>query len=128
MDSSAVFYYAILLPICLIIGIGIILGILFAIINKRARARPQPQPPTVQVIPSEPLILYNLEDCPEFNNIIRHVEEHCVVCLDKPPNVILVPCMHQCLCVEDVYRYHENICPICRQEIIAYLTSIEDLQ
>lgn len=47
------------------------------------------------------------------------VEENmCVVCLDAPKKMIVVPCGHHCLCVQpNCFLACEFKCPICRKDV-----------
>ena len=46
----------------------------------------------------------------------------CVICLDRPPVVVVVPCGHRCLCEEDAAAVmrkpkQQRECPICRTPV-----------
>ena len=44
----------------------------------------------------------------------------CIVCMDAPMDVILVPCGHSNLCswcANAVKQRHEGLCPTCREPI-----------
>lgn len=45
--------------------------------------------------------------------------EECVICLDKKPNITLVPCGHHVTCKDcyEKYRFIKNTCPLCRISI-----------
>eukprot|EP01062_Namystynia_karyoxenos_P057680 TRINITY_DN48817_c0_g1_i1.p1 TRINITY_DN48817_c0_g1~~TRINITY_DN48817_c0_g1_i1.p1 ORF type:complete len:318 (+),score=22.37 TRINITY_DN48817_c0_g1_i1:93-956(+) len=44
----------------------------------------------------------------------------CVICMDLPPVVVLVPCLHQALCQECAREVHD--CPLCRRNITNKIT------
>ena len=44
-------------------------------------------------------------------------ERACVVCLDKPPSCVLIPCGHLVLCMECGGTQSITLCPICRAGI-----------
>src|SRR3989338_51418 len=72
-------------------------------------------------LPPEPIIIHNIADRPDIDALPRYVEEQCIICLETPPNILLVPCMHQCLCLDDLSIYYENTCPVCRKNITDYV-------
>ena len=41
----------------------------------------------------------------------------CIICLDKPKNIILKPCMHMAMCRECLKRLQTGVCPICKETI-----------
>lgn len=45
----------------------------------------------------------------------------CTVCLDKPRDCVLEPCMHVCSCISCIMSLTDNKCPICRTPIDFYL-------
>jgi hypothetical protein len=47
----------------------------------------------------------------------------CVICLDKPANTVVMPCMHSCFCVECMRRHRTTSgrCPTCRGNIMGVL-------
>ncbi len=45
----------------------------------------------------------------------------CTVCLDKPRDCVLEPCMHVCCCIACLQSLGENKCPVCRTPIDFYL-------
>lgn len=44
----------------------------------------------------------------------------CQICLDKPRDCILEPCMHFCVCRGCVVNITDRKCPICRREVDYY--------
>jgi serine/threonine protein kinase len=45
-------------------------------------------------------------------------EEHvCSICLEKPRNIVIRPCMHLCICEDCQYGLHNNECPLCRGNV-----------
>lgn len=46
-------------------------------------------------------------------------ETHCVICLEHPKCVLLLPCKHVCMCLECAreLRYYNGLCPVCRSDI-----------
>ena len=66
-------------------------------------------------------ILENYLD-PDFNidNIKVYTVDECVVCYCEKPNVILLPCGHQCTCLEcfELISKDKNKCPLCRKSIL----------
>jgi len=48
----------------------------------------------------------------------RALDEYtCVVCLEKPKNVLLLPCRHTCLCEECAGAQRWERCPVCREVV-----------
>jgi hypothetical protein len=45
----------------------------------------------------------------------------CTVCLDKPRDCVLEPCMHVCCCITCLQMITDNKCPVCRTPIDFYL-------
>lgn len=48
----------------------------------------------------------------------------CVICYEKLQRVILLPCQHSDFCNKCVKQFeekHNNLCPLCRQEIETYI-------
>jgi len=47
----------------------------------------------------------------------------CVICLDKPTNIVLMPCMHSRFCGECMRRHRltSGRCPTCRGNIMGVL-------
>jgi rubrerythrin len=45
----------------------------------------------------------------------------CTVCLDKPRDCVLEPCMHVCCCISCLQLITDNKCPVCRTPIDFYL-------
>lgn len=41
----------------------------------------------------------------------------CCICLEEQAIFLLLPCAHLCLCQVCRNRYHDNVCPVCRQII-----------
>ena len=41
----------------------------------------------------------------------------CQICLDKPRDCLLEPCMHFCICTGCVRKLSDKNCPICRRDI-----------
>ena len=70
------------------------------------------------VIPKAHQSIHNLLDYPKINKSPRYIEETCVVCLNNLPNILIFPCMHQCLCRDELELIYS--CPICRHQITAY--------
>lgn len=48
--------------------------------------------------------------------IENNVEDSCIVCLDKPRDIVVIPCGHICICSSCVQLVN-NKCPICRMKI-----------
>lgn len=44
-------------------------------------------------------------------------EDVCVICMDAEKTVVVMPCRHQCLCVQCSKRFIRRNCPICRAVI-----------
>jgi hypothetical protein len=55
-------------------------------------------------------------------------ENECVICIDNKPNVIILPCYHQCVC-ENCYNSFKQctLCPICQHTISHIRISYEDI-
>src|SRR3972149_7808690 len=53
------------------------------------------------------------------NKIYEDENTDCVVCLDKPHDVVIVPCGHYCLCSICASTLHRTSgkCPLCRGKI-----------
>lgn len=49
----------------------------------------------------------------------RLSENYCVICLEHPKCVLLLPCKHVCMCLECAreLHYYNGLCPICRTDI-----------
>lgn len=45
----------------------------------------------------------------------------CTICLDKPRDCVLEPCMHVCCCIACLQLITDNKCPVCRTPIDFYL-------
>jgi len=41
----------------------------------------------------------------------------CVICCDRPRDIILKPCMHFSICKHCYQSLNQNVCPICKKEI-----------
>ena len=41
----------------------------------------------------------------------------CIICMEKPKNIILKPCMHMAMCRECLKRLQTGVCPICKETI-----------
>ena len=62
---------------------------------------------------------------PEKFDSMRHFEKkekrdaECVVCLDKPKDHLIMPCMHMCLCEECAQDFGDPkaSCPICGKKV-----------
>ena len=84
-------------------------------------------------IPSDNLLLVNKRNTKPYYNIHRHgiriipvidfstfqifeINE-CVICMDQPSNVTLVPCGHRCIC-SGCFAHYKKKCAICRREIV----------
>lgn len=66
-------------------------------------------------------ILDNYLD-PEFdiNKVKIFSLEECVVCMSVKPNVIFLPCGHQCTCkscFDEIYKVYKS-CPLCKKSIV----------
>lgn len=48
----------------------------------------------------------------------------CVICLDTPPDTVVLPCRHCCLCQECTHRFRlsSRKCPVCRGPVKSLLT------
>lgn len=64
----------------------------------------------------------NLEKCPVCNRKIEKVqqlfvEDQCVICLDRKPNIISLPCGHLCMCHECSIKNDAKgfNCPLCKE-------------
>ena len=40
-------------------------------------------------------------------------QAHCVICMDRPPSVVIIPCGHLCVCQPCSGRLQQQ-CPVCR--------------
>ena len=47
----------------------------------------------------------------------------CIICLERPRQIVFQPCLHLCLCTECSQRLPNRQCPICRQRIRSTLTA-----
>ena len=46
---------------------------------------------------------------------------NCIICLSKPRNVVMDPCMHLCICLDCSKQLLQNRmrkCPICRKKVV----------
>ncbi|KAG1712254.1 hypothetical protein DVH05_000004 [Phytophthora capsici] len=50
--------------------------------------------------------------------IFGHLGSECVICLERVPAVILLPCRHLCVCRECLEEIDQ--CPICRSKFSTY--------
>ena len=46
-----------------------------------------------------------------------NLKDECLVCMDKPLSVALVPCGHVCYCLECAEREKIKECPNCRSKV-----------
>lgn len=67
---------------------------------------------------------YEEQSVPDFqvpfiSSAVRDSQDSCLICNDRPKEVVIVPCGHKCLCVQcgGAYRSHYFLCPICRNRI-----------
>ena len=58
------------------------------------------------------------EDEPEVENQVQ-TRQDCIVCMDRKPEVVLVPCGHQNMCAPCAHQWKDDngTCPIDRKEI-----------
>lgn len=62
--------------------------------------------------------LINMEQPDTLPAKVRNINDYlCQICLDKPRDCILEPCMHFSLCAMCVRLLPEPTCPICRRTI-----------
>ena len=56
----------------------------------------------------------------------HNTRQNCVICMDREPEVVLVPCGHQNICAPCAYQWKEEngCCPIDRREIQMIVTTI----
>ena len=56
----------------------------------------------------------------------HHTKPPCVICMDREPEVVLVPCGHQNICAPCAYQWKEEngCCPTDRREIQMIVTTI----
>ena len=54
---------------------------------------------------------------------IQNLEDDykCIVCVDQPRNVILKPCMHFSLCMKCYNSLPNNVCPVCKKAVNAFV-------
>lgn len=48
------------------------------------------------------------------------VDKMCVICVDQPKSVVLLPCRHFCLCdqcSQNLLRFYNRNCPLCRRPV-----------
>lgn len=61
---------------------------------------------------------------------LYHTSSHCVVCLESPASVALIPCGHICLCVDCVQAtvMKRGVCPVdrCEVESLYNIRKVED--
>ena len=55
------------------------------------------------------------------DQLLDHLQP-CVVCLDQPPTILIMPCGHKCLCEKDAdilmrKPKRDRVCPLCRNPI-----------
>lgn len=53
----------------------------------------------------------------DINNINIYKVEECVICLDNDPNIIFLPCGHQCCCNLCYEQLKDKKCLLCRRII-----------
>jgi len=53
------------------------------------------------------------------NAFTEEADSECVVCLSLPPNTIIIPCLHLCLCLKCAVELKRSFspCPLCRGSI-----------
>ena len=68
---------------------------------------------------------FNLEQMPEYNDIIKHIneEDNCVICCEKEKSAVMSPCGHMLSCIDCATKllkskfFGNPTCPVCRKEI-----------
>lgn len=56
------------------------------------------------------------DDGLKTQNII-YTESDCVICYERQSNVLLLPCLHLCICQICCRKLYQSRCPICRETI-----------
>ena len=60
----------------------------------------------------------------------KNIDEKCCICKENPPNIIIEPCGHCCICENDFKLYQENnisnnlMCQLCKTNINNYVKKI----
>lgn len=58
----------------------------------------------------------NAAEVDKVANRVLVDNDQCVICMDKPREVMLLPCAHLNFCIECVNSLHAKTCPSCMQE------------
>ena len=56
------------------------------------------------------------DDGQKTQNII-YTERDCVICYERQSNILLLPCLHLCICEICCRKLYQSRCPICRETI-----------
>lgn len=80
-------------------------GKFFYRVNDRSR---------ITILQSKPVL--NKEDYKFEGKVYESDMEECLICMENPHDVILVPCGHYCLCKECSSRIGGK-CPLCRSVV-----------
>lgn len=69
-------------------------------------------------------------DVPAKNIQKLFLENDCVICLDKKPDTISLPCGHACMCYECALKISEKKfkCPMCNQRVDNYQFIFNDIE
>lgn len=62
-----------------------------------------------------------------LENLKIYTVDECVVCYCEKPTVIMIPCGHQCTCVEcfEIISQDKSKCPLCRKNILSHFKNID---
>src|SRR5690349_13338599 len=63
-----------------------------------------------------------IEDPPVTVERVYDLDPDCVICLEEPKTMIMVPCGHYCLCTECSTKLKTSTCPICRSHVNTMIT------
>lgn len=60
------------------------------------------------------------EDCEKDKELLEDDvnQSSCVVCLDRLPMCVVMPCMHKCICCTCARALPKHDCPVCRKPFI----------
>lgn len=65
----------------------------------------------------------SIRDSTPLKSTCENIETiRCCICWENIPNILLLPCLHQCVCGD--CQHHVDQCPICRKELLSKLVCV----
>jgi len=49
------------------------------------------------------------------------LEIACIICMENPKNIVLLPCKHMCMCKQCYEQSALTLCPICRVVVQSFM-------